>query len=132
MVLCCDEGLVCHHIQHWLVLASGEPQIFIKYRFCLIMMLTQDVTTPQRCLIPQIYIFMRSLKKHGLFILIMFSYLRAHLLPIGSLYDLAPAARAVIWFPMQIPNTGWGRSLSSTFIGTKHIQILSTIMLIMI
>lgn len=38
-----------------------------------------------------------------------------YLLPIGSLYDFAPAAKAVIWFPIQIPNTGWGRSLSSTF-----------------
>lgn len=26
MVLRCDEGLAWHHIQHWLVLASGEPQ----------------------------------------------------------------------------------------------------------
>lgn len=37
----------------------------------------------------------------------------------GNLYDLAPAARAVIWLPMQIPNTGSGRSLSRTCPGGK-------------
>lgn len=40
---------------------------------------------------------------------------KVYLFPIGSLYDFAPAARAVIWFPIQIPKTGWGRSLCRTF-----------------
>lgn len=44
---------------------------------------------------------------------------KAHLLPIGNLYDFAPAARAVIWLPMQIPNTGSGRLLARTFSGRK-------------
>lgn len=26
MILCCDERLARHHIQHWLVLTSGGPQ----------------------------------------------------------------------------------------------------------
>lgn len=26
MVLCSNEGLACHHIEYWLVLAPGEPQ----------------------------------------------------------------------------------------------------------
>lgn len=49
-------------------------------------------------------------------------YKSVYLLPIGSLYDLAPAARAVIWLPIQIPNTGWGRSLSSTFAEKKKVK----------
>lgn len=32
VVLRRDEGLACHHIQHRLVLASGDPQTCIKQR----------------------------------------------------------------------------------------------------
>ena len=32
VVLCRNEGLTCHHIQHWLVLPSGEPQKCIKHK----------------------------------------------------------------------------------------------------
>lgn len=58
VVLCCNEGLARHHVQHWLVLASGETQIFIKHSLCFIMMLLyerQDLKTLPQFLFPQIF-----------------------------------------------------------------------------
>lgn len=33
VVLCCDEGLAGHHVQHWLVLASGKQREGKKWQF---------------------------------------------------------------------------------------------------